>query len=147
MIREFKTVLCPIDFSEASYHAAEYALRFAQQANGKLILAHILHNPSTEFFHEAGHVISWDTAKARAGALLDEAKAKRFGSFGGIDTVVDAGDPHDLVVRLARSRKVDLIVVATHGRTGLDHVLMGSVAEKIIRHAPCPVFVVRETVE
>jgi universal stress protein A len=146
MIREFKTVLCPVDFSETSYHAAEYARWFAQQANGTLILAHILHNPSSEFFHEAGYVISWDTAKARARALLEETKSKRLDNYSKTELVVDVGDPHDLVVKLARDRKADLIVVATHGRTGIEHLVMGSVAEKVVRYAPCPVFVVRQTV-
>ncbi|HUI27770.1 MAG TPA: universal stress protein [Candidatus Kryptonia bacterium] len=146
MTRDFKIVLCPIDFSESSYHAAEYAVKFAQQANGTLVLVHILHNPASEFFHEDGHVISWDKAKARAHALLQETKAKRLDNYAKTECVVDTGDPHDLVVKLARDRKTDLIVVATHGRTGLEHLVMGSVAEKVIRYAPCPVFVVREMV-
>ena len=144
MIGDFKTILCPIDFSENSYHAAEYALRFAQQANGTVILVHILHNPSSEFFHEGGHVISWDAAKARARGLLEETKAKRLNNYPKTEIVVDAGDPHDLVVTIARDRKADLIVIATQGRTGLAHLVLGSVAEKTIRYAPCPVFVVRE---
>jgi universal stress protein A len=142
-MRAFKTILCPIDFSDPSYEALEYGLGLAQPANGQIILAHFLHNPSSEFFHEDGHVISWDKAKARARALLEEARIKHLGGYAKADIVVDTGDPHELIVNLARDRKADLIVIATHGRTELAHLLVGSVAEKVIRHAPCPVFVVR----
>jgi universal stress protein A len=143
-MRDFKTNLCPIDFSQASYEAIGYGLRFARMSEGTVILTHILHNPSDEFFHPAGYVIGWDEAKAKARALLEEARAKWLGDYPKTDLVVDIGDPHELIVGLARDRKVDVIIIATHGRTGLRHLVMGSVAEKVIRHAPCPVFVVRQ---
>ncbi|HVN87725.1 MAG TPA: universal stress protein [Candidatus Binatia bacterium] len=144
MAREFKTVLCPIDFSENSYQAAEYAAMFAEQGGGTLLLVHVLHNPASEFFQEDGHVISWDKARARANALLEDTKTKRLGNYAKTQCIVDIGDPHDAIVSLARECKADLIVVATHGRTGMAHLVMGSVAEKVIRHAPCPVLVVRD---
>jgi universal stress protein A len=147
MPREFKTIICPVDFSEASYHALEYASRLAQIDGGTLILIHVLHNPSDEFFHPEGYVIGWDQAKARARAALEEAQVKRLANYPKTELIVDIGDPHELILNLARDRKADLIIVATHGRTGLSHMVLGSVAEKVIRHAPCPVFVVRQSVE
>ncbi|MBI4517060.1 MAG: universal stress protein [Deltaproteobacteria bacterium] len=143
-MREFKTILCPIDFSEASYRALEYGLRFARQSEATIILMHVLHNPSDEFFHPEGYVIGWDQAKAKAKGLLEDTCSKRLGGYAKTEVLVDIGDPHELIVNLARDRRVDLIVTSTHGRTGLAHMVMGSVAEKVIRHAPCPVFVVRQ---
>lgn len=58
---------------------------------------------------------------------------------------VTVGDPADAILRVARERSVDLIVMGTHGRTGLQHVLLGSVAENVVRHAPCPVLVTRKS--
>ena len=142
-MRVFKTILCPIDFSDPSYAALEYGLGLAQAAGAKIILAHMLHNPSSEFFREDGFVMPWDKAKERARALLEEARTKYLGGYANTDFVVETGDPHQLIVELARTRKADLIVIATHGRTNLAHLVLGSVAEKVIRYAPCPVFVVR----
>lgn len=143
-MRNFKTILCPVDFSESCYEALEYGLRFARGSDGTLILVHVLHNPSDEFFHPEGYVIGWDQAKAKALKLLEEARDQRLQGYPKTELLVDIGDPHELILNLARERKVDLIITSTHGRTGLRHLVMGSVAEKVIRHAPCPVFVVRQ---
>ncbi len=143
-MRDFKTILCPVDFSESSYEALGYGLRFARGADATLILVHALHNPSDEFFHPEGYVIGWDEAKAKARKLLEEARDKYLQGYAKTELVVDIGDPRELILNLARERKVDMIITATHGRTGVLHLVMGSVAEKIIRHAPCPVFVVRQ---
>jgi len=56
---------------------------------------------------------------------------------------VEIGNPHHVIVEKAKELGIDVIVIATHGRSGLSHILLGSVAEKVIRHAPCPVFVIR----
>jgi len=142
-MRDFKIILCPVDFSDSSYDALEYGVRFARGADATLILMHVLHNPSDEFFHPEGYVIGWDEAKAKARKLLEQARDERLQGYPKTELVVDIGDPHELILNLARDRKADLIITSTHGRTGLRHLVMGSVAEKIIRHAPCPVFVVR----
>ena len=147
MPRDFKTVLCPVDFSDESFHALEYGLRFARLSNGLLLVAHVLHNPSDEFFHPEGYVITWDEAKARAQKMLEEARARRLEGYSPTELIVDIGDPYERIVGIARDRRADLIVVSTHGRSGFSHLLLGSVAEKVIRHAPCPVFVVRQNVD
>jgi universal stress protein A len=143
MPRDFNAILCPTDFSEESYRAAEYALRFAKQADGTLLLAHIIHVPSGELYQPDGHVLNFDEAKRRSTDLLQELRTKRLQSYPKCELLVDIGDPHEVLLRIAQQRKVDLIVISTHGRSGLEHLLIGSVAEKIIRHAPCPLFVVR----
>ena len=147
MPREFKTILCPTDFSEESYRAIEYGLRFAKGADGTLILAHIIHVPSGELQQPDGHVLNFEEAKQRTITLLEELWAKRLQSYSKCELLVDIGDPHEVLISMATQRKADLIVIATHGRSGLQHLVMGSVAEKIIRDAPCPLFVVRRGAE
>lgn len=143
MPRDFKTILCPTDFSEESYRAIEYGLRFAKAADGTLILAHVIHVPSGELYQPDGRVLSFDEAKQRTLILLEELREKRLQNYPKYELVVDIGDPHAVLIGIATQRKVDLIVIATHGSSSLQHLVMGSVAEKIIRHAPCPLFVVR----
>jgi len=143
MPRDFKTILCPTDFSEESYRAIEYGLRFAKSADGTLLLAHIIHVPSGDLYRPDGHVLTFDEAKQRTLSLLEELREKRLQNYPKYELLVDIGDPHDVLIALATQRKVDLIVIATHGGSGLQHLVMGSVAEKMIRHAPCPLFVVR----
>ena len=141
-MREFKTVLCPTDFSESSYKALDYALKFARDAGGTLLLVHFVHVASEP---RGVRGEPEKPAQLRQHALdhLREARTARLTSYEKTEILVEFGDPIVHVPELARRRDADLIVISTHGRTGLKHRLMGSVAENIIRHAPCPVFVVR----
>ena len=147
MPREFKKVLCGTDFSENSYHALDYGLRFAKHADGTLIVLHLVHVPAGDLLGEHAYTLNFDEAKSRMQEMLDEVHASRLGRYQKCELLVDFGDPAEQILDLARSRQVDLIVTSTHGRSGLSHLVMGSVAEKIIRHAPCPVFVVRAGVQ
>src|SRR5438034_6069430 len=117
-MREFKTILCPTDFSEESYRAIEYGLRFAEVSGGIMLIAHILHNPTTELFHPEGYVLSFEQAHGRAQAMLQELRDKRLGGFARCELLLDIGDPYEQLMAIAAQRKVDLIVTATHGRTG-----------------------------
>lgn len=143
MPREFKTILCPTDFSEDSCRAIEYGVRFAKISDGTLILAHIIHVPSGELYQPDRPTLTFEEAKARARILLEDIRQQRTGGYPRCELLVEIGDPHEQLIAIATHRAVDLIVTATHGRSGLDHLVMGSVAEKVIRHAPCPVLVVR----
>ena len=147
MPREFKTILCATDFSEESYGALQYGLRFAQLSDGVLLLAHILHDPSSEEFHPEGYELSFEQVRQRAMTRLQDIQRTQLGGYPKCEPLVAIGDPYEQLMTIARERAVDLIVTATHGRTRLGHLTMGSVAEKIIRHAPCPVFVVRRGAE
>ena len=147
MPREFKQVLCGVDFSETSYHALDYALRFARDADGTLIMAHMVHVPAGDLLGEESYTLNFQEARRHVEGLLEEVRRSRLQGYPKCEMVVDFGDPAGQLLNIARDRKVDLIVTATHGRSGLSHLIMGSVAEKIIRHAPCPVFVVRADAE
>jgi len=147
MPHDFKTILCPTDFSEASHHALEYAVRFAESSDGTLLVGHVLHNPTSELFHPEGFVLSFEQAKARALSMLEELRETRLHGYPKCEVFVEIGDPYEQLMAIATQRKVDLIVTSTHGGGGIGHLVIGSVAEKIIRHAPCPVFVVRQGVD
>ncbi len=146
MPSEFKTILCPTDFSEESYRAIDYGLQFAKVWDATLLLAHIIHTPTGELYQPAGdvvHVLTFDQATRRDLTRLEEIRDTRLEGYANCEVLVDVGDPYQQLMAIAQQRRVDLIVIATHGRSALEHLIMGSVAEKIIRHAPCPVLVVR----
>jgi len=143
MLREFKNILCPTDFSDESFHAIDYGLRFAKAADGWLVLAHIIHVPSGELYQADGHVLTFEEAKSRSRVLLEQLRDQRLDGYPKCELLVEIGDPYEQLTAIATRRRVDLIITSTHGRTGIQHLVLGSVAEKIIRHAPWPVFVVR----
>ena len=145
MLRQFKTILCGTDFSDESYHALEYAVSFARLSDGTLLLAHILHDPTSEIFHPEGYTLSFEQAAQHARSLLEELRDKRLG-YPKCELHVEVGEPFECLMALAQKRKVDLIVTATHGRTGITTLVLGDIPEKLIRHSPCPVFVVRRGV-
>ena len=144
MLRQFKTILCPTDFSDESYHALEYGVSFARLSEGTLLLAHILHDPTSDVFQAEGYTLSFEQARQRAQRLLEDLRDKL--DYHQCELYVDIGDPFEQLMVLAQKRKVDLIVTATHGRTGLTTLVLGDIPEQLIRHSPCPVFVVRRGV-
>ena len=141
MPHHFKMILCPIDFSEPSIRAAEYAVGFARETGGTLLLAHIIHVPTGELYQPDGHTLTFAEATERTRGRLDEVARTRLGSYAACECVVDVGDPYAQLLAIATQRKVDLIVLAARGEGAVAHLLVGSVADKLIRHAPCPIFV------
>ncbi len=141
-----KTILVPIDFSDNSKKALRYAIPFAQQFNASLILAYIVEPtiyPSDFGFGQIGFP---DVEKELHEKALSEMATLRDSIIPpGLRTVtlVGTGIPFVEITQFAKEHEVDIIIVATHGRTGVEHILFGSTAEKIIRKAPCPVLVVR----
>lgn len=147
MPRDFKTILCPTDFSDDSFRAIDYGKRFAQMADGTLLLAHIIHVPTEHLYDEGGHLRTFDQLKRHGQEQLERARADRLADHPRCELLLEIGNPFEALMKIATDRKVDLMITSTHGRTGIQHLVMGSVAEKIIRHAPCPVFVVRRGME
>jgi universal stress protein A len=146
----FKKILCAIDFSECSYAAMVTGAQLAAESGAELTLAHVWQPPirtrnsaalladelHAEFVAECNQAL----AKAKEQALSQGAPT--------VETKLLAGVAWDCLVKEAASDpSYDLIVVGTHGRSGIDHVLVGSVAEKVVRHAPCPVLVARRRFE
>lgn len=142
MPRELKTILCPTDFSASSKHAIEYALHWARISDATIILAHAVHIATEHLRDEAGHLLGFDQIRERANKELQAVRTAVLGDYPRCEMLVEPGDPYNVVMNLVKTRKVDLIVTSTRGRSDVGHLLIGSVAEKIVRHATCPVLVI-----
>lgn len=140
-----KRILVPTDFSEFSKIAADYACELAAKFDAELHLLHVLqsHPTATPRF-AMGLALPGSVQESRADAeealasVVDPQRRK-----GRTIVRVVEGAPFVQIVRYARENEIDLIVVGTHGHSGLVHVLMGSVAENVVRKSPCPVLTVR----
>ena len=139
-----ETILVPLDFSEPSRNALRYARALARVTGGKLILFYALEPVATPDF--AYHPLMMETGEATTAVrhrLADICKREGIGSSEIKETIVRKGPAHVEITQAAKNLKADLIVIATHGHTGLKHVVLGSTAERVVRHASCPVLVVR----
>jgi universal stress protein A len=137
-----KTILFPTDFSEASQAAFRYAVDFAQQTKAKLLIVHV-HEPTLPIIGgEIAYLPLDDTDSGlrlkTLQALVPEVKTVEYAHR------LLEGDPASEIVHLAQAERVELIVLGTHGRSGIERLLMGSTAEQILRRAPCPVLAVKE---
>ncbi len=140
----FKTLVAPTDFSPFAEAALQYARVLAEQFGAEVHLVHALERPQD---------MPWWMAeqeyRSRQGDLAEKARSQLAALtarlFAGIDAQahVRVGIPSDEIVTAARDLHADLIVIGTHGRSGLSRVLFGSVTERVMRHAPCPVLTVR----
>lgn len=143
---ELRRILCAVDFSECSHAALHAAAERARDAHAMLVLVHVEERPLWK--HEPYVHLPGDVRQellARMETLLDEWKqqARRCGAPEVVTTRKD-GVPWEQIVAVAREDpSIDLIILGSHGRTGLSRALIGSVAERVVRHAPCSVTVVR----
>jgi universal stress protein A len=137
-----KRILVPVDFSGDSLRALGAARDLARQFDSELLLLHVIAPIDlitvSEVFDEQRR--AGDAALTRIGADL-RAAGQRF------RVMVETGVPARVIVDTAKRSRADLIVLGTHGRTGLAHMLIGSVAEKVVRTASCPVLAVRRSVK
>ncbi len=139
-------ILVPLDFSEPSRKAMHYARVFAEQFGASLLLVHVVEPLAYPPDFAVVPLIPPDVEEARMKELQRQLEEMAEGVGGGVAAAakVVSGRPWQGVVEEAKAWNADLIVVSTHGFTGFKHALLGSVAEKIVRHAPCPVLVVRD---
>jgi len=143
-----KRILCPTDFSAPSVHALTYACGIAEQFQADLHILHVLQDFAFPMLTEPTAVYGLPAdfnEKIRASAELALAKLPAPTRIGSADVcrILRHGTPFAEILEYAREQDVDLIVLGTEGRTGLRHALLGSVAEKVVRTAPCPVLTVR----
>ena len=151
MYEAFKRILVTTDFSDAGDHAISHAFRMAADHGAEVLLCHVIepvvtpnplyaHYYPTELFSaEIQERAEADTRQA----LLDRVPKDEAFAHVPHREIAAYGLPAEEIIRLAEKEQVDLIVIATHGRTGLKHLLMGSVADRVLRHVHCPVLVVR----
>jgi nucleotide-binding universal stress UspA family protein len=144
---KIKKILCPIDFSEPSLKGLEVGVDLATLFKAKLDVVYVLpilpataKDANLQFaIPEYERMIHID-AEQQLQAVVSQRVSKNLKTR----TLIGHGNPAHEIVRLAQEEKADLIVIATHGHTGFHHLVVGSVAEKVIRLAPCPVLAVRE---
>jgi universal stress protein A len=139
-----RKILCPTDFSEASYEALKAANELALHFSAALVLVHVvplvIDIPTSADFYTPSDV---ETAQADARKALQEVVEKRISEKVRIRTKVAVGDPGDEIVSAAGDENAGIIVIATHGLTGWRRLIFGSVAEKVVRLAPCPVLTIQ----
>jgi nucleotide-binding universal stress UspA family protein len=143
---KIKKILFPTDFSEGALAALPYATDLAESYSAKLYLLHIIYDMSAATGLHVPHI--------SLNEMYDEMQKgaeKEIGNFGAgmrvklkdIETQVIRGVPYEEILKFARDKGIDLIIMGTHGRSGLDRVIFGSTAEKVVRNAECPVLTVR----
>lgn len=137
---ETPTVLLAMDFSDSSELALRCALAQTQALNGKLLIAYVL---PIRIADGEGMLHAGVDAEDRSAVEERLQQITPPGFDGPVEHLLLEGDPAEVLVRLSEERQVELIVMGTHGRTGLARLLMGSVAEQVVRRAPCPVLVVK----
>jgi len=138
-----KTILFPTDFSEASEAAFQYAVEFARGSNGRLLIVHVQEPIHPIVGGELAYLPSFETDPEQLAAALSKIVPDDPQLTYAHQLV--QGEPVTEIVNLAKAEHADLIILGTHGRTGVARLLMGSTAEQVLRRAPCPVLAVKET--
>ena len=142
---EIRRILCPVDLSETSKPAFEYAVALAAQLGAELELLHVYQLPAYAL-PEGGLEIMADLEAELENRLQQQLNAlvkHATDTSVKITTVLGKGIPYVEITHAAKQRKADLIVIGTHGRTGLAHLLIGSVAERVVRTSEVPVLSIR----
>lgn len=145
---DLKRICVPTDFSEPSSNAVRYGATLAERFGAELHLLHIIEDPIA-MGPEPGVAILpteelYVSLERGASEKLDGLNISDWAPHASVVRTVRHGSPHREIGEYAKKNAVDLLVLGTHGRTGLYHLLVGSVAEKVVRTAPCPVLTVHE---
>jgi len=150
MAMDIRHILAPTDFSDCSKKAISDAFELAQTFGAKLSLLHAVELPPDPIEEFAPPTVGADLlsdleqqASAELARVLPDAQEAKIE----VTRAVAIGSPSQKIVETAEAEHVDLIVMATHGRTGLSHLLIGSIAEHVVRTAPCPVLTIRPPAE
>ena len=143
----FTKILLPTDFSVCSAVAAGVARSLAERFGSRIAVLHVLDEPATLDPMFRGD-IPLEMLRGRMEQFsqenMDAFLARHFSGFENFDTMLATGIPYREIIGKAREVEADLIVIGTHGRTGVEKVIFGSTAEKVVRMAPCPVLSVRQ---
>ncbi len=142
-----KKILVPIDFSDFSINALRYAVNFAEHFKSKIILVYVVEPAVYPADFSMGQVsipaMDVDMTNRAREELTKLAKSEFMGIVE-TEIIIKSGKPFVEIIETASEKDIDLIIIATHGHTGVEHLLFGSTAEKVVRKAPCPVLTLRE---
>ncbi|MFO7526061.1 MAG: universal stress protein [Ignavibacteriaceae bacterium] len=143
-------ILVPIDFSDYSKAALRYAVNFAQLFNAEIILIYVvepvIYPPDFSMGQIAIPTVTTEFDE-RAKEELKKLANNEIPVHTNVQTVLKTGKPFVEIIDTAAEMDVDIIIIATHGHSGVEHILFGSTAEKVVRKAPCPVLTIREPVK
>jgi nucleotide-binding universal stress UspA family protein len=140
----FRHVVCPVDFSDSSRFALEHAAALGVPGGSRIYLLHVIEPPQLHRAARPNSDLQYDVDKRATMQLDDWAAKTRLAHDLEVRIDLRTGDPASEVLSvIGADVSVDLVTLGTHGRTGIQRVLLGSVAEKIVRHSPCPVLVAR----
>jgi nucleotide-binding universal stress UspA family protein len=160
MSLDFKKILCPVDLSEFSLEALRLAVKIAESSDATLDILHVIHNPFDEIYlteitqTNPAMIETYAEEPQRRAKMLkateehSEVLLKQFchdavKQWPKVRYHVRNGDPFERILDSTEDFLTDLVVLATHGRTGIKRLVIGNVAEKVVRHAPCPVLSVK----
>ncbi|MFE8604119.1 universal stress protein [Archangium violaceum] len=144
-MNKIQRILVPVDFSETSKRALEYAYQFVGRFDAKLDVLHVWRQ--SEYAGDEMVVLTRSEPELTLSTYLRNHADQQLTAFlKGVPhakRMLESGEPAHVIARVAGEGGYDLIIMGTHGRTGLSHLMMGSVAEKVVRMAPCPVLTFR----
>ncbi len=143
---EIKSILFPTDFSEGSSQALQYAVDLTTKYGARLYVVHVV--------YDLAKVTGWYVPHRSVDEMykdIQEGAKKELDKFGvdelaqvkNLERTVLTGVPHEEIMNFSKEKKIDLIIMGTHGRKGIDRMLFGSTAAQVVRFAPCPVLTVR----
>ena len=141
----FQKILCPVDYSYCSMSALTYATELALKDSAKLYLLYVKDERVSDYgglkfdaeFNHTAETVTGMEQKLRS-SIPEEIRCSI-----NVEILIREGVPFEEILKAARDNVTDLIVIGTHGRTGITYMVIGSVAEKVIRNAPCPVLCIR----
>lgn len=143
-----RRILVPLDFSENARKAVRYAVSFARQFGATITLLHVVEPliyPADSGFVPV-EAQTWEGNLVKeTQSRLDALSRQEIPADLEVEALVTTGNAFNEIAEIAREREIDLLIITTHGYTGLKHLFLGSTAERVVRHAPCPVMVVRQT--
>ncbi len=143
---QLNTILFPTDFSQGAHAAMDHALSLAADYHAKLILLYVVQDISIAEWYIPSSLSVADLIEdmqKSAWREMDKWGTEAAARVKDVEKTVVRGVPFVEIVKIAKEKYADLIVIGTHGRTGIDHILFGSTAEKVVRKASCPVLTVR----
>jgi nucleotide-binding universal stress UspA family protein len=141
-----ESVLFPTDFSEGSFHALPFAVDFARHYNARLYILHVIYDLARVTDSHIPHISADELYKEMsewAKNEIEDCCLEEIRGLPNVEKVVVKGVPYEEIIRFATEKKIDIIVMGTYGRAGLERLIFGSTAERVVRKAPCPVMTVR----
>ena len=145
-MNNFSTVLVAIDFSDSSDSAFQMALSMAKVFSARLLVVHVINEPVDLRGFYVPHISFArleEEIQEGAEKMMESFCRQHLADFKDFEEIIVSGLPYEEIIAQAEEKSADLIVIGTHGRSGLDHVLFGSTAEKVVRKSTIPVLTVR----